>query len=425
MTVATGVLCGWVRNNYKWSVVGMLWCISLFNYADRQAVFSVFPLLQNEMHLSNTQLGLLGSAFAWVYGACAPFAGIIVDRVARTKAILFGLHAWSAICVATGISKNFTQLFLFRAAEGLGETFYYPASMSLLSDYHGKDTRSRAMGVHQTSVYMGTVAGGFFAGWIGQQYGWRWSFYVFGGLGIVLGLILHRMLIEPVRGASEDAEVPAVPISYPAFLKSLFTNPTALLLMLAFICMNFVAVVLLSWMPKFLYDKFQLSLASAALTATLFAQAGSMAGSPVGGWLADVLRSRLAGGRMLVQSIAAVLAAPFVFLCGNTPELTLAIVALTFWGFFKGFYDANIWASLFDVMPVHARGRAVGLMNMVGWIGGGTAPLAVGYLAETLGLGAAIASAGYVYFAGAAVLGLATWLRSRTPVSYSSSSATT
>ena len=95
--------------NYKWSVVGMIWCISLFNYADRQAIFSVFPLLQTEMGLSNVQLGLLGSAFAWVYGLCAPFAGMIVDRVARTKAILFGLHAWSTICVATGIARNFTH----------------------------------------------------------------------------------------------------------------------------------------------------------------------------------------------------------------------------------------------------------------------------------------------------------------------------
>src|SRR5436305_1961888 len=106
----------------------MLWCIAVFNYADRQAVFSVFPLLEREMHLSPVQLGLLGSAFAWIYGLCAPFAGQIVDRVSRTKAILFGLHAWSAICVATGLSRNFTHLFLFRAAEGLGETFYYPAS---------------------------------------------------------------------------------------------------------------------------------------------------------------------------------------------------------------------------------------------------------------------------------------------------------
>src|SRR5262245_31430955 len=104
--------------HYKWRVVAMLWWISFFNYADRQAIFSVFPLLEREMHLSAVQLGLLGSSFAWIYGLAAPFAGVAVDRIRRKTAILGGLHAWSAICAATVLSRTFRQLFLFRAAEG-------------------------------------------------------------------------------------------------------------------------------------------------------------------------------------------------------------------------------------------------------------------------------------------------------------------
>ena len=190
---------------YKWRVVGMLWWISFFNYADRQAIFSVFPLLEREMGLTTVQLGLLGSGFAWVYGLGAPFAGVIVDRVRRKTAILGGLHVWSLICMATALSKNFRHLFWFRAAEGLGETFYFPASTSLISDYHGPDTRSRALGLHQTAVYMGTIGGGYFAGLIAETYGWRLSFIVFGGLGVLLGIVLHRFLLEPPRGASEKA----------------------------------------------------------------------------------------------------------------------------------------------------------------------------------------------------------------------------
>src|SRR5215210_9183808 len=199
------------RPSYKWWVVGMLWLISFFNYADRQAIFSVFPLLQREMGLTTVQLGLLGSSFAWVYGLGAPFAGMVVDRVRRKTAILGGLEAWSIICVATVTSRRFRHLFFWRAAEGLGETFYFPASMSLISDYHGRDTRSRAMGLHQTSVYVGTIGGGFFAGLIGQYYGWRLSFVVFGGLGILLGLVLSRYLVEPVRGAAEAADAAPTP----------------------------------------------------------------------------------------------------------------------------------------------------------------------------------------------------------------------
>jgi len=374
----------------------MMWWIAFFNYADRQAIFSVFPLLQKEFALDSVQLGLLGSAFAWVYGLSAPFAGAVVDRVRRKSAILGGLHAWSLICAATALARNFGMLVFLRGAEGLGETFYFPASMSLLSDYHGPETRSRALGLHQTSVYIGTIAGGFFAGLIGQRYGWRWSLVVFGGLGILLGLALNRWLIEPARGAS-DAPAPS----------NGSLNFTAVLLLAAFLCANFVALVLLAWMPAFLYDKFHLSLAASGLTATLFVQLASMVGSPAGGWWADVLRRKMAGGRMLVQAVGLVAGAPFVVLCGWTRSVVLLMVALTAWGFFKGIYDANIFASIYDVVKPEVRGRAAGLMNMAGWLGGGIAPLAVGFVARCSSLSVAIMLAATVYLAGALLLSLA------------------
>jgi MFS family permease len=391
----------------------MLWLISFFNYADRQAIFSVFPLLEREMNLTPVQLGLLGSAFAWVYGLGAPFAGMIVDRVKRKTAILGGLHAWSLICMATVFSTNFRHLFFWRAAEGLGETFYYPASMSLISDYHGKETRSRAMGLHQTSVYVGTIGGGFFAGLIGQHYGWRLSFIVFGGLGVILGFFLSRLLIEPPRGAADLAEVKGVHapapsssgLPLPAFLRLVARTPTVLCLMGAFMCANFVAVVLLSWMPKFLYDKFEMSLAMAGLTAVVFVQLASMAGAPVGGWLADTWRRRSPRGRLAVQMIGVVCGAPFVAICGLTPSVGTLILALTAWGFFKGLYDANIFASAFDVVHPDARGTAAGFMNAVGWLaGGGSAPVVIGIIAERESLGLAIALASTVYLAAGALL---------------------
>jgi MFS family permease len=106
--------------------------------------------------LTKVQLGWLGSSFAWVYGLGAPFAGTIVDRVQRKTAILAGLQAWSIICMATALARTFPHLLFFRAAEGLGETFYYPAATSLISDYHGQRTRSRALGIHQTKGFRKT-----------------------------------------------------------------------------------------------------------------------------------------------------------------------------------------------------------------------------------------------------------------------------
>ena len=201
--------------------------------------------------------------------------------------------------------------------------------------------------------------------------------------------MLKRFLIEPARGA---ADVPSdrahAPVAGAAGLLpsrscgSSARTPTLLCLMGAFMCANFVAVVLLSWMPKFLYDKFHMSLAMAGLTATIFVQLASMAGAPVGGWLADAWRRRTPRGRLAVQMIGVLGGAPFVALCGLTPSVGTLIVALTCWGFFKGLYDANIFASVFDVVRPEARGTAAGFMNAVGWLaGGGSAPLVIGIIA--------------------------------------------
>ncbi len=400
-----------VSDRYRWYVVAMLWAISFFNYADRQAIFSVFPLLQKELGLDAVQLGLLGSSFAWVYGFGGQFAGIIVDRVKRKTAILGGLYTWSIVCMATSLFTSFRGLFVMRAAEGLGETFYYPASMSLVSDYHGKATRSKAIGIHQTSVYIGTIAGGFFAALIAQRYGWRWSFVVFGGLGVLLGFVLNRYLREPERGAADrndpDVEFPEAShrMRIREGIRIVWTSPRALLLMSAFLCSNFVAVVLLSWMPKFLYDKFHMGLAMAGLTATIFVQLASMVGSVYGGWMADWMSRRTPRGRVLVQMIGVFAGAPFVALCGLTTSVIWLIVALTAWGFFKGLYDANIFASLFDVVRPEARGTAAGFMNTVGWLGGGgTAPLVIGLIAEHYSLGLGIALASFVYIAAGILL---------------------
>jgi MFS family permease len=409
-----------VDAGYKWKVVGMLWFTGFFNYADRQAVFSLFPLLQTELHLNLTQLGLLGSSFAFVYGICGPLAGNVVDRVRRKLAILGGLLTWSLICMATALARTFPQLLFFRAAEGLGETFYFPASMSLISDYHGRRTRSRAMGLHQTSVYIGTIAGGFFGGLIGQRYGWRWSFIVFGGLGVLLGFVLNRFLKEPVRGLADfddlgsHATTAAARMALGELLRVVWTTPTLLLLMGTFCLANFVAMVLLSWMPMFLYDRFHMGLAVAGLTATVFVQLASMVGSPLGGWAADSLRRRFVGGRLAVQLLGLLGAAPFVIWCGQTLAVSSLIIALTAWGLFKGMYDANIYASALDVIRPEARGTAVGFMNMTGWLfGAATAPVLTGYVALRAGLGFAISLAAVALFiaAGLLILAMSTTLR--------------
>ncbi|HVC91721.1 MAG TPA: MFS transporter [Acidobacteriaceae bacterium] len=385
---------------YPWVVVFLLWLVCFFSYADRQAFFSIFPLLQKQMNLTTVQLGVLGSSFAVVYGLGGPFAGYLVDRIRRKTAILGGLELWSVICVLSALSRDFFQLLIFRAAEGIGECIYYPAALSMISDYHGKRTRSRAMGILQTSVYAGTVGGGYWAGAIAQQHGWRAALFVFGGLGCLLGLLLIRLLREPVRGSADSTfnqdqltcqPQPPAPLSLRA-IPSLLKIKSLLTITAVFACANFVAMVLLAWMPMYLYSRFHLSLSMAAFDAAVYPQVASMGGSLCGGYLADRLARQTRRGRVAVQCAGVLIGVPFVILCGLGGSLTQVIVALICWGFFKGMYDSNIFASAFDVVPIESRGTVSGLMNCVGWLlGGGIAPALVGFLAVYISLGHAIA----------------------------------
>ena len=401
-------------HTYKWFVVAMLWFVCFFNYADRQAIFSVFELLKSEMHLSDVQLGIVGASFMWVYAGIGPIAGLVGDRINRKSLIVAGLVFWSLITIATALSTQYSHLVLFRALEGFGEAFYFPASMSLLSDYHGPATRSRAMSIHQSSVYAGTIAGGSVAGVLGQHFGWRSSFYLFGSLGILLGALLLLLLREPARNRSSspltvssldrsvgtssllsknDASLSGVFRT----VRELFANPMVRILTAVFVGANFVAMIFLTWMPSFLYRKFNLSLAMAGVSATAYLQIASVLGVLSGGVLADKFAKANRGGRMLTQAIGLTLGVPFIFLAGWTLSVPLVIVALTGFGYFKGLYDANIWASLHDVVPPERRASAVGFMNSVGWIGGGVAPVAIAAASERFGMSACISANSVIY----------------------------
>ncbi|HSZ59551.1 MAG TPA: MFS transporter [Tepidisphaeraceae bacterium] len=370
------------RGAYKWWVVFMLWFICFLNYADRQAISAIFPKLQEEFGFDKEQLGLIGSAFMWVYAFGAPLAGYIGDRVRRKELILGGCIFWSLITVLTGRCTRLWQFVTVRASEGFGETFYFPASMSLISDYHGPQTRSKALSFHQSSVYVGTVAGTWIAALLAQHYGWRLGFYFFGAAGIVLAIVLFALLREPGRGMSESLDQTGkVRLPASELLASVLAQPTAVLLMLAFLGANFVATIFLVWAPTFLVEKFHYTLSTAGFSGTAFIHLTSAVSAPLGGVMADALARRRPGGRMLVQASGLLIGAGFVFLVAVTDRTPVLLVSMTLFGFCKGLYDSNIFASLYDVVEPRARATAAGFMNTVGWGGGALGPLYVGYFA--------------------------------------------
>jgi MFS family permease len=387
--------------SYKWLVVGMLWFVCFFNYADRQAIFAVFPLIKQQLGLTDVQLGIVGAAFMWMYALFGPVAGWLCDRLPRKTLVLGGLIAWSLVTALTAVCHTYGQLVLCRALSGLGEAVYLPASMSLISDYHGAATRSRAMSLHQSSVYAGSIAGGAVSGLVGQFYGWRWSFLLFGCCGVLFGVVVGKFLMEPSRGISEQTAA-SLPSAHGGSgllyeLKALLASPIVRLLILAFVGANFVAVVFLTWMPSFLYGKFHMSLSMAGLNGTMYLQLSSVAGVLCGGLLADHLARKFAGGRMLTQALGLFLGIPFLFFTGWAASVPAVVMGMIGFGYCKGLYDANIFASLYDVVAVRQRGVAAGMLNSLGWLGGGFAPVVIALAATRYGMGPSISGTALVY----------------------------
>jgi len=280
---------------------------------------------------------------------------------------------------------------IVRATEGLGETFYFPATMSLISDYHTKRTRSRAMGLHQTSVYAGTIGGTAIAGYLAQEYGWQAPFKVFGIAGVVLAVVLFIFLREPARNEAERLEAKTLdetpnppPIPLTQFMRELVHTPSALLLIAAFFGANSVAFVFVTWMPKYLGDRFHMSLGTAAFSAAFYFRMASIVGSLFGGWLADRARMVLPGGRILSQAFGAVIGIPLIYLSGVQVEAVPLLIFLTLFGFAEGIYDANIWASMYDVVHPSRRATMLGFANMIGWLGGGVATVGTGIVITRL-----------------------------------------
>jgi MFS family permease len=374
----------------------MLWFACLFNYADRQAIFSVFPPLSSEFHLSDLQLGMIATSFMWMYAASGPVAGWISDRVSRKAVILCALAFWSVATGMTAFATGYRSLVLYRALGGLGEAFYFPAAMSLLGDYHGPATRSRAMSIHQSSVYVGSIVGATLSAAIAQRLGWRPAFLAFGAGGLALSALLLLMLREPARTAAPEEERGAGVLRA---ITDVLTNRFALALVAIFIGANFVAVIFLTWMPTFLYRKFGMTLTMAGFNATAYLQMASVAGVIAGGILADRRSKRRRSGRIEVQAMGLLLGVPFLFVSGWTTSTKVLLISFVGFGLFKGLYDANIWASLYDVVPANRRGVAAGVMNSLGWLGGGMAPILVAAALQSTSLSVCVSATAGIYLA--------------------------
>lgn len=389
---------------YKWELLALLWLAFFLNQADRQIFSVVLPLIREDLGLTDAELGLIASALVWTYGLLVPVAGFLGDRFSRKNIIAISLIFWSVATLSTGFCATLIQFVLLRGvATGGGEAFYAPSANALISQHHTK-TRSFALSLHQSAVYIGIILSGVIAGYVGETYGWQKAFFVFGAFGILVGIVVFMRL---------QKDVPEMTETQPEILKTagvIFRKPTAVLLTLGFACMVFVNVGYLTWMPSFIATKFNLSLAQAGFNSLFYHHVGAIIGVVIGGKLADTLSLKDRKARLLVQGIALLLASPFIFWMGAGETEIVTYAALFVFGVFRGAYDSNIFASLYEVVAVRIRSSASGLMLMCAFLTGAFSPYILGILKPSLGLSLGLSLLSIAYVLGGLMVILAALL---------------
>ena len=232
--------------NYKWEVLALLWMAFLLNQADRQVFNTVLPAIRDTLNLTDTSVGLIATIFNLFYAFMVPLGGWAGDRFSRKWVTTLSILFWSIATMFTGLANGVVMLVLMRSiATGGGEAFFGPANYSLLGQYH-TDTRARAMSIHQTAYYVGVILAGWLAGRIADSLGWKFSFLIFGGAGVVWGIIMILRLKDMPR--EEKAPVAGKPGILDGF-KTVFTTPTALALTLGFSAFIFVITGYMTWVP--------------------------------------------------------------------------------------------------------------------------------------------------------------------------------
>ena len=389
---------------YGWILVALLWVVALLNYVDRQVIFSLFPLLSSELHLSSVQLGLLSTVFLWIYGILSPFSGYVADRFGRGRLISISLMVWSAVTLATGASRTFPQLLAARAVMGVSEACYLPAALAKIAEYHGSRTRSLAVGLHQSGLYVGMIVGGAAGGWAGQTYGWRMPFFVLGGVGILYVMVV--VLFFRREPSLPDREA-AAPLRFRAAVTQLFRLPGFATMTAVFAAVGIANWLVYTWLPLYLYERFGMSLAAAGFTATFYIQAASLGGIILGGWLADRWSGASSQGRLYTQVFGVLLAGPFLFLLGHTGSRTVLIAALLLFGAGRGFYDCNTMPVLCQIARDDLRSTGYGVFNFAACLAGGIVAALAGALKNVLGLsGAFEIAAGILFVSGLLLFGI-------------------
>ncbi len=389
---------------YKWEVLGLLWMAYLLNQADRQVFNTVLPAIRDSLSLTDTSVGLIATIFNLCYACMVPLGGMAGDRLSRKWVTTIAILFWSVATMFTGLASGVVMLILMRSvATGGGEAFFGPANYSLLGQYH-TDTRARAMSIHQTSYYVGVILAGWLAGYIADKLGWQYSFIIFGAAGIIWGIVMAFRLKDKempdqvghddkVQNCNDDeisdrhsrldreSQKPGI---FDGF-KTVFTTPTALVLTIGFSGFIFVITGYMTWVPAFLQEEFGQTQAAAGFNSMFWTYIAAFAGVLLAGTLSDKFAVRDHKVRMVIQGVGLILGAAFLFFVGSNMTLWLIYLCFAGWGFFRAFFDANIYTVLYDVTPARLHASCSSALITTGFAVGALAPVILGAMKDSMG----------------------------------------
>jgi MFS family permease len=395
-------------------LVAWMWVAYFLNYCDRQAVFAMFKVLKTDLSMSETQLGLTGALFLWVYGIGCPIAGFLADRFSKKMLIIGSLIVWSLVTIATGLSVSATMLLAMRAAMGVSEALFMPAAISMTTNSTAPKWRSRAVASLTTAQIAGVIAGASFGGWMAQQGHWRMAFILLGLCGLAYAAPFAWYLSRLPIGADRDETAGDLRSDLASFetnsrpsLLSIFQVPTFRILCAAFPLFVFGLWMIYSWLANYIEEKFELSTAQAAWISTAYLQLATIFGLFAGGYIADRFRKKYRSARMTVLLASVGCCAPLLVAIGQVENLDLLKFILVAYGFFSGWMIGNIFPAAFEVVGSSRRGLAVGILNFFGAALSGFAPLMVGTWKKSYGLPGMLGVAGIAYALAAVLLALA------------------
>lgn len=384
-----------MKKYYPWTLVGLLWFVALLNYMDRQMLSTMQEAMKADIAELNRAeaFGALMAVFLWIYGIVSPFAGIIADRVSRKKLIVGSIFVWSAVTFLMGYAQNYQQLYWLRALMGVSEALYIPSALSLIADWHEGKSRSLAIGIHMTGLYVGQAIGGFGAT-VAAIFSWHAAFHWFGMIGIAYSLVLVLLLKENSNHCSKQSskETSGKRTNPLSGLSVVVSTWAFWIILFYFAVPSLPGWATKNWLPTLFAGSLDIPMSSAGPISTITIAVSSFIGVIIGGIMSDRWVQRNLRGRIYTSAIGLGLTVPALLLLGFGHSLVAVVGAGLCFGVGYGIFDANNMPILCQFISSKYRSTAYGIMNMTGVFAGAAVTQILGKWSDggNLGLGFAV-----------------------------------